>query len=236
MKIKITILIILYLLLIPGIVNKVNAQSNCQPIYGGGETCSPTVKIVIDNKVLDPEKNILVDNLGVDDAKYQAGFLLNFQLSVTNNSNKTIKNIDILDTFPEFVTFTGGPGTFDLNTKTLSFTIDSLDAKKTKVFNIMGRIVNEKDLSSNINPICITNQVIAILNKEKQSQDSSQFCIRKEQVEAKADTFGQLLVISPKHMNITPATGANPLFFITSVPILLIGLYLRNAAKISKKI
>ncbi len=55
---------------------------SCQPIYGGGQTCVTTANILINKKVLNPSTNVFVDNLGINDPKYQPGFIVNFRLEI----------------------------------------------------------------------------------------------------------------------------------------------------------
>src|SRR3989338_3856202 len=114
---------ILKVLLIAGIIfissyliSESFAQTPCQPIYGGGETCILSKDITLDIKVLNPDTNKMVDNLGINDPKYQSGFILTFQVLITNNRTTVIEKVNMQDIFPQFVSFSSGPGSFNSNT------------------------------------------------------------------------------------------------------------------------
>ena len=179
------------------------ADTSCQPIYGGGQTCITTNNIVLDKKVQNPKTSEMVDNLSINDPKYQPESIVTFQISVTNSSNKTITNIDVKDIFPQYVDFSSGTGNFDTNNKTLSFRIDDLKSNETKVFAIKGKVVNTDQISINQGAVvCVVNQANATSDNNNFSQDNSQFCIEKEPV-----VKGGFPVLSAVSVTETPSTG-----------------------------
>ena len=98
----------LILLLVIGyslLVNRAFADTSCQPIYGGGQTCVTTGNISINKTVMNPQTNKMVDNLSINDPKYKPGFIVTFQINVTNTGNNNISRINIVDFFPQYVTF-----------------------------------------------------------------------------------------------------------------------------------
>src|SRR3989344_1052804 len=98
-----------------------NADSSCQPIYGGGETCVQVGNVFVNKTVQNPQSNSFVDNLGVNDPKYSPSSNVTFHITVTNNGGNTISKITVKDILPQFVNFVSGPGSFDSNSKTLTF-------------------------------------------------------------------------------------------------------------------
>lgn len=178
------------------------ADTSCQPIYGGGQSCITTNNIVLDKKILNPKTNAMVDNLSISDPKFQPESIVTFQISVTNSSNKTISNIEIKDIFPQYVNFSSGTGNFDENNKTLSFRID-LKSNETNVFTIKGKVVNADQISINQGSvICVVNQANASSDNNNFSQDNSQFCIEKT-----AATKGGFPVLPSVAVSKTPSTG-----------------------------
>src|SRR5688500_19184342 len=83
--------------------------SSCQPIYGGGETCEEKVKFTINKLVKSPAKDgAFVENLTINDPRYPAGSNISFKITVTNSGNKDITNLNVVDQFPQFLTFVSG--------------------------------------------------------------------------------------------------------------------------------
>ncbi len=206
---------------------KAFAQTQCQPIYGGGQTCTIVNNLVIDKKVLNPKTNQLVDNLGVNDPKYQSGFLLNFQITLTNTGSVPLDNVLVRDIFPQFTTFSSGAGNFDQNTRTLTFTVNNLLPQETRSFFVLGRIVDENQLPSDFQVSCLVNQVSASFNNLT-SQDSSQFCIEKKLVPT---TKGGFPVLSPVPVTGAPSTGPEALILFSLIPTLGAGIFLRKIAR-----
>lgn len=238
-------------------VSFAHADVSCQPIYGGGQTCVSTGNILIDKKILNPETQKLVDNLGVNDEKFQPDSTINFQINLTNTGHADIKHIDVKDVFPQFVLFTNGPGKFDANTKTLSFTLDDLKPNETKVFAVAGKIVSENRLPIDLGIVCMVNQATAVTSDTGTSQDNAQFCIQKpsqtrqSQVLAakiskggpasppaspRGESQGGLPIFPAVSISTSPATGGESLALFSLIPTGIIGWYLRkHAQKIIKE-
>lgn len=212
-------------------VNRAFAQTPCQPIYGGGETCISTGDVTVDSKILNPDTNKFVDNLGVNDAKYKSGFIVTFQILITNNRKTVIKKVNIQNIFPQFVNFSSGPGSFDVNTKKLSFDVDNLTPSETRTFNILGKIAGASQLSFPGNVICLANQVIASVPDPALGQDNTQFCIEKSlPAIASSTTKGGFPVYSSVSVSSSPKTGPEMLGLIALLPTGLIGWFLRKHA------
>src|SRR3989338_10205028 len=133
------LLVISYWLLVAA--PKAFADTSCQPIYGGGQSCVTTNNIVVNKTVLNPQTNQFIDNLSINDSKYQPGFIATFQISITNTGNNNVARIDVKDIFPQYVSFGSGAGTFDINTNTLSFSLTNLAPNETRKYSIVGRIL-----------------------------------------------------------------------------------------------
>lgn len=200
------------------------ADTSCQPIYGGGQSCITTNNIVLDKKILNPQTNAMVDNLSINDPKFQPESIVTFQISITNSSNKTISNIEIKDIFPQYVNFSSGTGNFDANNKTLSFRIQDLKSNETKVFTIKGKVVNTDQISINQGSvICVVNQANASSDNNNFSQDNSQFCIEKTTA-----TKGGFPVLTPTEVATTPSTGAESFVLFSLIPTGAAGWLLRK--------
>lgn len=203
------------------------AEITCQPIYGGGQTCITTGTISVNKTVLNPQTNKMVDNLGINDPKYGPGFIVTFQLSITNTSNSVISQIDVRDIIPQFMNFSAGPGNFDQSTKNLNFRIENLNANETRVFNVLGRVADANSLP-NSSVVCVVNQVQAITNQGATAQDNAQFCIEKGLPAPVVTTKGGFPVFPPTDVTTAPTTGPESLALLALIPAGISGLLLRK--------
>jgi uncharacterized repeat protein (TIGR01451 family) len=114
-------------LVLPGVVSA-DTNSNCTPVYGGGSSCNQT-GLIIDKKVKHPQNNSFVDNLTVNDPKYNPDQPITFRISITNSGTTELKPLTVTDTLPAFLTGVSGPGSFDAGKNIVTFTVASLKGK-----------------------------------------------------------------------------------------------------------
>lgn len=211
------------------VATSANANSVCQPQYGGGQTCLPTGNILVNKTVKDPVSGNFVDNLSINDAKFAPEQVVQFRITVTNVGNTSLSNISVKDIFPEFVKFISGVGTFDDASNSLNINVDNLNGNESKTFEIAVQVTTKDRLPNDKGIVCATNQAIASISGIQKS-DNSEFCIQKqEQV-----TKGGLKVLTPVEVKKTPATGPEMLSLIALIPSGILGLFLRR--KSNKKI
>ena len=217
---------ILYIFLSLGVFliipDKTLADVSCQPIYGGGQTCTSSNNISIDKKVLNPKDNKMVDNLGINDPKYQPGFIVTFQIKVTNTGNGDFAKVNMKDIFPQYISYSNGPGNYDANTKILTFSLDNLKVNASKTFTIMGKVMDEKDIPFNNGSICVMNQAFVTTNTNQTAQDNTQFCIEKK------NGFPVMAASTPTK---TPATGPESLALFSLIPTAITGWALRKYSR-----
>ena len=204
-------------------VSPSQASVSCQPIYGGGQTCITTGEIQIDKKVKHPQTGAFVDNLSINESRFHAQDTIIFRLSVTNTGDNTLSSVEVKDTLPPHVTFVSGPGEFDNNTKTVTYTLKDLKINETRTEDIVVKVVDEKALSSKGGVVCTVNQSSAI-SEGKVTQDNSQFCIEK----VIKVTKGGLPVKPAPPLKETPPTGPEMLSLIGLIPAGLAGILLRK--------
>jgi len=190
--------------------------NGCQPIYGGGQTCTSSISVV--KEIYDSTNNTFVHNLGAGDTKFKVNDLVPFRISITITGSATINQITLKDIFPPGITFSAGPGTFNPAENTLTFINNAPLAPGTSMsFGIIGQV------SPNINfgnqtMFCISNQVNATTDSNETAQDSSQFCLQKTIVS----------ILPPPPIKATPPTGTNAWILLELVGIGSIGFFLRT--------
>lgn len=208
-----------YLILSPSLSY---AGFSCQPIYGGGQTCVSIGGVAVNKTVINPQTGKMVDSLGINDPKFSAEYIVTFQIALTNTGDSQIGHIDVRDVLPQFVNFNAGPGNFDPNNKTLTFGVDNLAPNETRVFTLVGKVVEISKLPQNV--VCVVNQVTAATKEEQISQDNSQFCIEKKVPVTK----GGFPVFPAPTITITPPTGPESLALFSLVPTGVLGWFLRK--------
>ncbi len=201
------------------------AQTICTPIYGGGQTCVTTGEFSVDKKILNPITNNYVDNLGVNDARFKPGDIVNFQIDIINNGDALLRTIDIKDTFPQYLNFESGPGSFNANTKILTFNLSNLASKEKRTFKIAGKVADANQITLTNGFVCVVNQVQAVnpADTKQTSQDNTQFCIEKN-----GEIKGGFPVVSPVPVYQTPPTGGESLILFSLLPTGLAGWLLRK--------
>lgn len=225
----------------------VSAQTTCQPIYGGGQSCVQAGNISINKMVAKPDTEIFVDSLGMGDP-FGPGKDVKFKLTVTNTGGSTLSRVTVRDIFPKFVTFVAGAGNFDTNTQTLTYTIGDLKAGESRSEAITGRIVPADQLPGDQMATCVVNQAIAAPDSQPASQDNAQLCIKKDLVTQPGQpaqpgkgglvtqpgqpitTKGGQPVFAPQPVTTTPATGPEMLPLLGLIPSALAGFFLRRKA------
>lgn len=193
------------------------AFADCQPVYGGGQSCTSS-NFTINKLVQMPNNGNFVDNLGINDPKFSPSQTINYELVVTNTGNQTISTLNVTDTFPQFINFVSGAGSFNSNTKVLSFTINNLGAGQSQTFNLQAQTANANTVPAGIT--CVVNQASVNDNNGDTASDSSQACIQ--------NSTGVLPVVTVKT---TPATGPEMIPLALLFPGALGGLFLRRKSK-----
>lgn len=191
---KYVVIAILYIVGILLVAPKALA-ADCEPIYGGGPTCTDT-SFTIKKQILNPVTNKFVDNLGTKDPQYHGNDLVTFQVILSNNGDKTLQQVVVKDTFPTLTTFTDGPGKFDTSSHVLTFAVNNLAPHHSQLFTMTAKVLPESKLPAQ-KTTCVSNSVSGLPSSGSVAQDSSQFCITRLTASPATgpDTWGLLALI-----------------------------------------
>lgn len=213
--------------------------SNCQPIYGGGQTCKQEGNVIINKTVQRPGDGAFVENLGVNDPKYLPGQTITFNIVVTNNGGSQVDKVTIKDILPQYVDFVSG-GNFDKNANTITFDAPNLKANESRTFSIMAKVVDQSKLPTDKSIICVINQAMVTTHNQT-NQDNAQLCIEK-QVQPTPQpgqpqptqpvTKGGLKVFPKPQVTTTPPTGPEALALVALLPVGMAGYFLRKKSSI----
>lgn len=192
-------------------------------VYGGGETCVSRGNLVINKTVKNPTTGEFVDNLSeTNDAKFGPNDTITFQLTVVNTGGQNFSTVTVTDTLPSYLTFVTGPGTYDSNSKKLTFKIKDLGAGESRTFTIATKVASSIPNNPAVN--CVVNQASASSDNDKgEASDVSQVCLENT-------TKGGFQVLGAKPMTQTPATGPEMFGLLGLLPAGLSGLILRRKA------
>ncbi len=228
-KLVIIILTLVFALLVPFAVKAAGAP-NCTPIYGGGESCLPQDKISVDKKVKVPNSDKFVDNLTQAQAKYKAGDTITFELTITNKSKDTLKEVTVIDKLPVYIIYTSGPGNFDAKNRTLSFKFNNLKPNESRKFMVVGTVNNVGKST------CVVNYT-SVKSGDLKADDNSRFCLEKSvcvegpvsgQPSNPTNKGGFPVMPAPLGLTQTPATGPSALPLLSLLPLGLAGFYIRK--------
>src|SRR5579872_7011788 len=201
-------------------------QVNCQPGYGNAN-CTPQT-VLINKLVQNPQSGAFVNNLGVNDPKYNPGQNVTFHLEVSNPSVNDLQNVTVTDTLPQYISFVSGPGSFDSGSNKLTFTIADLPAGQNQEFTVVAKTADSNNLPSNQGVTCVTNQANASA-AGAQSSATSQFCITNNVLNA--STKGGLPVYPTPNVTKTPPTGPEALPLLGLLSSGIFGALLRRRSK-----
>jgi uncharacterized repeat protein (TIGR01451 family) len=149
---------------------KTLAAVRCESQYGGGEICIRTGELQINKKVLNPEDNNWVDNLGAKDYHFAPGEIVKFKLEIKNVGDEKLKNINVRDLLPTYLNHYSG---------NLDFQIEYLLAGESVEKELEAKIALSENFPNNNSLICVINSAEAWSENEK-DKDTSQICIEKK--------------------------------------------------------
>jgi uncharacterized repeat protein (TIGR01451 family) len=218
---------ILFSILVLGVLSVFSpkAYADCQPIYGGGQNCT-SFNFTINKMVQMPNGSNFVDNLSINDPKFSPSQTVNYELIVTNTGNQTIPTLNVTDTFPQFISFVSGAGSFNSSNNTLSFTISNLGAGQSQTFNLVATTASSSTLPGGIT--CVVNQANANDTHGDNASDSSQVCIQNGVVPTPTPVR---VVLPATTVKVTPPTGPELIPLALLFPGALGGLFLRKKSK-----
>ncbi|HVZ11853.1 MAG TPA: hypothetical protein VG965_02380 [Patescibacteria group bacterium] len=186
-----------------------SGESNCQPIYGGGQVCQNNLKFTINKLVQKPGTNNYVDNLTINDPRYNPSTNVTFKISITNTGNTEIDNLNVVDNFPQYLTFVAGVGNTNVGASQINFTIGKITAGQTLDFLITAKTADAGNLPNNQAITCVTNNVVATANDGTQASDNAQLCIEKSipGTTTTTTTTNNTPILSKPTITTIPSTG-----------------------------
>ncbi len=154
--------------------------------YGQYGAPGPSLSILIEKMVSTPGTSggqatnaTFVDNLSPSDPRFAPGQTLFFKLVVQNTSNVTITNVTVTDNVPTDIQPISGPGSFDSNSRVLTFGAGDFNPGDQKTYYLQMQVLPQNQLPADQGLFCQTNTATAS-NGTVSDNSSSQFCIEKQ--------------------------------------------------------
>lgn len=199
------------------------AGTNCQPIYGGGQTCVQTGPVTINKLVKHPTTNVYVSSLGVNDPKYAPNDNVSFKINVANSGQTNLSKVVVKDMLPDHVSFVSG-GNYDSGSRTVTVELSDLKVNETRTVDVVAKANSAEQLPTTA---CVVNRAQAIFESQV-SEANAQFCIEKQVPGAQPTTKGGKEVFPAPKVTTTPSTGPEMLALIGLIPTGLLGHFIRK--------
>jgi uncharacterized repeat protein (TIGR01451 family) len=227
-----------------------SALAECQPIYGGGSSCT-SATLSVSKTVLNPATNSFVHDMGVTDQLFQPGQTVTFHISVTNTGTQTAQNVVVSDVVPQFISSTS-PAINDGGGTTIAIPIGNLAPNQNQIVTVDETIGPTGSFPANQSVVCLNNQAQVRDSEQDFSQDFSQFCVQTNVPSTGLTTITptpippatSITVVTPTPTQTVfpstttttlPPTGADPLSLLALVPTGLAGIFAKKIAEKIKK-
>ena len=153
--------------------------------YKGGSSTSIMVDKTV-SRALTTKGGITayVDNNSPTDTRFAPGATVYFQVKVKNTSNVTLNNVEVSDIMPNEIIAVEGPGTYNENSKTITWKYDSLKAGEEKTEKIIAQIKGQNQLPADKGVMCMINKS-TVRAGNNYDDDTAQFCVEKQVIGAK---------------------------------------------------
>ena len=204
-------------------------ESNCQIIYGGGEVCpSKQVKFVINKQVQNVGKGggNFVENLTINDPRLTPNQNVNFKIIIENTGDSDITNLNVVDSFGEFLSFVAGVGNTNVGAKQINFVVGTLKKGEKMEFVITAKTTEADKLPANQAITCVINNVKATAPDGVSADDNAQVCIEKQVLGAQPTPQ----IFEKPAIKELPPTGPELGLLAALIPTGLAGIYLRRRA------
>jgi uncharacterized repeat protein (TIGR01451 family) len=162
------------------------AKEVCFTQYGGGETCVDVEEdgnINVDKKVSKEDKNY-ENHIQSSTHKFEAEDSVYFKIKVENTGNVDLKNVELKDVLPDFLSYDkmlDGPSPKDKDGSTIKWDLGSLDKGESETIKFVAKVADESYLPVD-DKVCLTNVAKAKGEREdnedkEEDADYANFCI-----------------------------------------------------------
>ncbi len=149
--------------------------------YGSyGDNCSTPIDLTINKEVKNPITNVFVENLGSTDPTFSPGAIVTFKLTVKNASGETFSPVEVIDQFPDFLTYVSSSvqGTYDKGLRRLVMKLENLIAGETRTIDVTAKVAERSAFASDRDFFCVSNYSKATAPaRPNGDDDKAELCI-----------------------------------------------------------
>lgn len=145
-----------------------------------GENCPPPADLLIDKEVKNPITNSFVENLGSTDPTFSPGSIVTFKLIVRNASGETFNPVEVVDQFPDYLTYVGSSvaGTYDAGKHRLVMKLENLIAGETREIEVTAKVADRSAFANDKSFFCASNYTKATAPARPDgTDDTAEFCM-----------------------------------------------------------
>lgn len=174
------------------------------PVFADSyEGTTPPKNLTVNKQVQDPRVKTFVENLdaSMPESAYKPGQEVLYKLTIKNDSGETFNPVTVEDTFPQYLTFVSGPGTYDKGANRLFIKVENLIAGQTKTIELVAKIADAKDLPKDKVMFCNVKNHVHVYSPSRPDgdQDDAAICIKTGDVPTKLPVagFNDLMLLLP---------------------------------------
>lgn len=146
--------------------------------YGNGITVP--ANLTVNKYVKNPITNGFVENLGSTDPTFSPRSTVTFRLAVKNSSGETFTPVEVIDQFPDYLTYVGSTvqGTYDAGKRRLVMKLENLIAGETRDIEVTAKVADRSAFASDRDFFCVSNySKVTAPARPDGDDDSAEFCI-----------------------------------------------------------
>jgi len=163
-----------------GLISTIGIQNVFADSYGYGNNETPPANLTVNKYVKNPITNGFVENLGSTDPTFSPGATVTFRLAVKNTSGESFHPVEVVDQFPDFLTYIGSSvqGTYDAGKRRLVMTLENLAAGETKDIEVTAKVADRSAFASDRDFFCVSNYAkVTAPARPDGDDDTAEFCI-----------------------------------------------------------
>lgn len=149
--------------------------------YGSyGSTCNYPTDLIINKEVKNPITNVYVEHLGSTDPTFSPGSTITFKLIVRNTSGETFHPVEVVDQFPDYLTYVSSSvaGNYDAGTRRLVMTLEHLIAGETREIEVTAKVADKTAFNDDTSFFCSSNYTkVTTPARPNGDDDTSEFCM-----------------------------------------------------------
>ena len=148
--------------------------------YGYGSNETPPANLTINKYVKNPITNTFVENLGSTDPTFSPGATVTFRLAVKNSSGETFSPVEVVDQFPDYLTYVGSSvqGAYDTGKRRLVLKLENLIAGETRDIEVVAKVAERSAFASDRDFFCVSNYTkVTAPARPDGDDDKAELCI-----------------------------------------------------------